>query len=191
MSSLNERLGLIEPNPESPRILELDLEPVEYAPLFVTLQPKINIARGGAALVMALFAFFNGIGVCFLLAPVYILCEWWIRCCMKTEFILNELIKVSPNSRERDGNALLCYDVSKLVIHDEVRNAVFVIPAKMIEAAKVRNANVGAKNTRMALYIKLYGEDEWKEVASGISGDMEGSIRRMNPALIKRKWWQL
>ena len=61
----------------------------------------------------------------------------------------------------------------------------------MIEAAKVRNANVGAKTARMALYIKLYGQDGWSEVASGISGDMEGNIRRMNPALIKRKWWQL
>ncbi|MBI6724720.1 hypothetical protein YA0089_13940 [Pseudomonas viridiflava] len=190
MSSLNERLGLFEPNPASPRILELDLEPVEYAPLFVTLQPKINIARGAAVFVLVLLAIFKGIGVCFLLAPLYLFCEWWIRCSMRTEFILGELIKVSPNSRERDGNALLCYDVSKIIIHDEVKNSVKVIPAKMIEAAKVRNANVGAKTARMALYIKLYGQDEWSEVASGISGDMEGNIRRMNPALIKRKWWQ-
>lgn len=190
MLSLNDRLGLFEGNTEISSVLTIDLKASDYAPVVEAIRPKITIARWIAGSLLAAFMVLNGlssIGLGIIMALGYVFCEWWFRSLRKTDFIFSQLVQVAPDSRQRDGDVVLCYDVSKIVISMS-ENKLVVVPAQLIESAKA--SHVGGKSSRYELRLKLHGRENWITMGSNVSTVIEDRIRAMNPALTKRKWWQ-
>lgn len=186
---LNEQLGLYAGSKAPNHVKEYHFHGDYFIPLKNIIGPKIKIARLialGSLLPLALYNGLEGLYLWLVVMALYGCSEFYYQFCKKTTYVLGELENVAPDSRHRNGNALICYDVDRIVVY--AFGSVTVIPANQIASVKV--LRIGNSNSPLQANIKLHGSDKWVSMADGVTYDIVDMIRHMNPHVTTPKWWQ-